>query len=66
MKYARCNSGIEKLTEQYRAIFRIPENINHYSEKDYQAAERKFLKFALLTGSVPVRSRYAKTGQYTV
>jgi len=31
----------------YKNIFRIPENLNHYSEKDYRAAERKFLKLAL-------------------
>ncbi len=63
MKYARCNSGIEKLAEKYRNIFRIPENINHYSEKDFQVAERKFLKFALLNGNFPQRRNYVNTGQ---
>ena len=38
------NSGTTKI---YKNIFRIPENLNHYSEKDYRAAERKFLKQAL-------------------
>ncbi len=43
-------SGIELLVEKYRKIFRIPENINHYSEEDFRAAERKFLKLALAGG----------------
>ena len=43
-------SGIELLVEKYRKIFRIPENINHYSEEDFRAAERKFLKWALNGG----------------
>jgi len=25
MKYTGCNSGIEKLVEEYRSIFRIPD-----------------------------------------
>jgi Fe2+ transport system protein FeoA len=43
----RANRGIRALIKIYRNIFRIPENLNHYSEKDYRAAERKFLKLAL-------------------
>jgi hypothetical protein len=31
----------------YMNISRIPENRNHYSEKDYRNAERKFLKYSL-------------------
>ena len=38
------------LVEKYRKKFRIAENINHYSEKNYKIAERKFLKFALGMG----------------
>ena len=40
-------TGTELLLEKYIAIFRTPENLNHYSKEDYQAAERKFLKYAL-------------------
>jgi len=43
----RANRGIRALIKIYKNIFRIPENLNHYSEKDYRAAERKFLKLAL-------------------
>jgi hypothetical protein len=43
----KANRGIKTLLEIYRTLFRIPENTNHYSEKDYRAAERKFLKYAL-------------------
>jgi hypothetical protein len=42
------NAGIQMLLEKYRKLFRIPENLNYYSEKDFQVAEKKFLKFALL------------------
>ena len=43
----RANQGIQALIKIYKNIFRIPENLNYYSEKDYRAAERKFLKQAL-------------------
>ena len=43
----RENRGIRALIKIYKNIFRIPENLNHYSEKDHRAAERKFLKHAL-------------------
>jgi hypothetical protein len=44
------NDGLKLLLKKYRKIFRIPENLDYYSEKDYQGAERKFLKYALLQG----------------
>jgi hypothetical protein len=43
----RTNRGIQALIKIYKNIFRIPENFNHYSEKDYRTAERKFLKYSL-------------------
>jgi hypothetical protein len=43
----RANRGIQALIKIYKNTFRIPENLNHYSEKDYRAAERKFLKYSL-------------------
>jgi hypothetical protein len=46
------NIGIKRLIKKHKASFRIPENINHYSEKDYQVAEKKFVKFALNRGKV--------------
>jgi hypothetical protein len=32
-------------------MFQIPENLNHYSKKDYKIAERKFLKYTLKRGA---------------
>ena len=41
------SSGIQSLLHHYRKRFRIPENLNHYSDEDFRKAERKFLKFSL-------------------
>jgi len=46
-KDSRTNRGIKSLIRLYKSIFRTPENLNHYSERDYRKAERKFLKYAL-------------------
>jgi hypothetical protein len=40
-------SGIRLLLNRYRTLFRIPENLDHYSREDYRKAERQFLKLAL-------------------
>ena len=36
--------------KRYKTRFRVPENLNFYSRKDLIAAERKFLKFAIMNG----------------
>jgi hypothetical protein len=41
------NPGIVNLLSRCRAVFRTPENLNHYSDSDLKAAEKKFLKYAL-------------------
>ena len=46
-KESRTNRGIKSLIRLYKSIFRTPENLNHYSKRDYRKAERKFLKHAL-------------------
>jgi hypothetical protein len=46
-KASKTNRGIKSLIRLYKTIFRIPENLNHYSKRDYRKAERKFLKYAL-------------------
>ena len=51
----KTNRGIKSLLEIYKAIFRIPENLSHYSERDYRAAERKFLKYALEQRSIEMK-----------
>lgn len=45
------NTGIQMLVDMYKAIFRVPENLDHYSHEDFKTAEKKYLKFSL-TGSV--------------
>lgn len=42
------NRGMEQLLRYYRDLFRVPENLNHYSAKDYKIAEKKFVKYAVL------------------
>ena len=39
---SREDTGIQLLLQNYRDIFRIPENQKYYSEKDYEAGEGKF------------------------
>jgi hypothetical protein len=51
-KDSRTNRGIKSLIRLYKSIFRTPENLNHYSERDYRKAERKFLKYALEQRSI--------------
>jgi hypothetical protein len=48
MADCRAKTGKERLLEHYRRAFRTPENLNHYSPEDYELAERKYLKGALL------------------
>lgn len=48
-------TGIELLLKRYKAIFRVAENLNYYSHKDYELAEKKFLKYALFEGKVEIR-----------
>lgn len=43
-------SGKKQLVRQYRKKFRIQENLDHYSEEDLRAAEKKFLKMCLTKG----------------
>jgi hypothetical protein len=43
----RANRTIRALLKIYKNIFRIPENLNYYSEKDHRVSERKFLRYSL-------------------
>jgi len=43
-------SGIKLLIQNLKKEFRVPENLEHYSEEDFQEAEKKFLKFCLQNG----------------
>ncbi len=54
--------GIQALLEKYKKIFRIPENLQYYSEKDYKIAERKFLKYALIGSKTLLPQNYKEWG----
>ena len=41
------DAGVSALLKQYKAVFKTPENLEHYSECDYEIAERKFLIWCL-------------------
>ena len=56
--YNQQTSGLKLLVEKYRKIFRVAENLNHYSEENYKIAERKFLKFALSIGDAKDHTDY--------
>jgi len=43
-------AGIQRIIERYKTFFRVPENLNFYSKEDLIAAERKFLKYAIMNG----------------
>jgi hypothetical protein len=43
-------AGIQRIIERYKTRFRVPENLNFYSREDLIAAERKFLKYAIING----------------
>ena len=49
---SKTNIGIKNLRRMYREIFRVPENLNHYSKDDYENAEKLFIKHALLKREV--------------
>lgn len=49
-KPSKKNVGLKLLIDKYKKAFRIPENINYYSDKDYQNAEKKFIKHSLTKG----------------
>jgi hypothetical protein len=42
--------GMRRIVKNIRKQFRIPENLNHYTEADFQEAEKKYLKFCLQEG----------------
>ena len=44
--------GLQLLLKKYKKIYRIPENIDYYSEKDYRNAEKKFIRYALREGKI--------------
>ncbi len=45
-----ASTGKKRLISVYKKKFRTRENLNHYSDKDFKAAEKKYLKFCLTRG----------------
>lgn len=43
-------NGLECLLNHLRNAFRIPENLNHYSEEDFRMAEKKYIKHCINYG----------------
>ena len=46
-KLSHRNEGTKRLIRYCKENFRQPENLNHYSDKDYKIAERKYVRFCL-------------------
>ena len=44
---SNTNQGIRLLVQKCREQFRISENLDHYSERKYREAERKYVKLCL-------------------
>jgi len=44
------HQGIDRIVAKYRQRFRVPENLDHYSERDFHEAERQYLRFCLTNG----------------
>ena len=42
--------GIDLIVDKYRQKFRVPENLDHYSDDDFHEAERQYLRFCLTYG----------------
>ena len=60
-KFSKNRSGIQLLLRAYRALFRTSENLDHYSERDYRKAERKFLKYALEQRKIEIEEELGET-----
>ena len=48
--HVKLNAGKKALVFRYRKAFRVPENLDFYSRTDFEAAERKFVKYAMDQG----------------
>ena len=46
----RNRNPMKELVRRYRKKFRIPENLEHYSKRDYEAAEHKYVKMCITRG----------------
>ena len=59
MQNKTTQNGMKLLVRKYRRQFRIPENLDHYTDKDYKTAEQKYIKMCVLKGNCNrVSSKY--------
>ncbi len=43
-------TGIKLLIKEYKNQFNIPENLDHYSPKNYSKAQKGYVKYCLQNG----------------
>jgi hypothetical protein len=53
-------TGLETLLWQHKRSFRIPENIDYYSEADFRAAEKKYVKLCMTRGACTLSPQASK------
>ena len=44
------DEGLIRIIQKGKAMFRIPENTQHYSKEAYRLAEKKFIKLCIIEG----------------
>ena len=50
MQNKSSQNGLKVLVREYRKQFRIPENLDHYSDEDYRNAEQKYIRMCVTQG----------------
>ena len=46
----KYDQGLRKIIKIGKETFRVAENLKYYSEEDYKAAEKKYLKLCVIGG----------------
>ena len=54
---SKNDKGIKMLVQKCREEFRHAENRNYYTDEDYKAVERKFVKLCLINKTGPLANR---------
>ena len=54
---SKNDKGIKMLVQKCREEFQRAENKNYYTDEDYKAVERKFLKLCLINKIRPLANR---------
>lgn len=56
-KHPQPKNGIKRLLKKGRQAFRVPENLEYYSEEDLKIAEKKFISLCVIGGKCHHHSR---------